>query len=57
MFEVHGLNYLFMTSFLDRKCDHCDPNARCLDGFKCSCNEGYQGDGQDCQSTFRYSEG
>ncbi|CAB3990648.1 neurogenic locus notch homolog 1-like, partial [Paramuricea clavata] len=32
-----------------RKCDHCDVNARCLDGFKCTCNEGYQGDGQDCQ--------
>ena len=35
---------------IEKKCDHCDTNARCLDGLKCSCNDGYQGDGHICKS-------
>ena len=46
-------NYFFL--FLDAGCDitdDCDPNATCLfkDGqHKCSCNDGFQGDGKTCE--------
>lgn len=55
MLNLHGSTIFEPLSFLSaRKCDHCDVNAKCLDGFRCACNEGYQGDGQDCQSTYVY---
>ena len=34
----------------------CDMNATCsnyLGGFNCSCNEGFIGNGTDCEGTFK----
>ncbi|XP_028404123.1 neurogenic locus notch homolog protein 1-like isoform X1 [Dendronephthya gigantea] len=48
-YTCHCYEGYFGVNCQSKRCDHCDPNARCLDGFKCTCNEGYQGDGQDCR--------
>ncbi len=37
---------------LDEACTNCDPNAECsvgLEGYKCQCKPGFQGDGHFCE--------
>ena len=50
----------FHIIFLDDECakhsDNCDTNAKCTDtifSFSCECNIGYEGNGVDCEGTFK----
>lgn len=47
------LNYYSDIDECDTGADNCHGNAICTDtdgGFYCNCTQGYEGDGEHCQS-------